>query len=219
MAMDLDVVGAHILLMCSAGASSHGYRLPNDERFLRSQIKFPSDADWARIKLQLLMGAWKISRDRKWWIQAGLERSINKFNKFIENQKQKGKKGAATRWLKPHDSRGHKSAVAGPMAADSLSSSSSSAKLNTTPSISPPGNRTIQNGRLSSAKGSQEVGAPQALSSQESEKPKQPDPQPYEPGDSPRRTERGFTHGSRKRNSQASGAVHASDPHKYDGLG
>lgn len=200
--MDLDTVGAHILLMCAAGASSRGYRLPSDERFLRSQIKFPKNDDWARIKSQLLNGAWKISEDGKWWVQEGLKRSIYKTNEFLALQSEKGKKGAAKRWSTPNDSRGHNPVIAKPIAHDSLSSSSSSSNLNTTPSISPP---------------SQDTTAPQALSSQESAKPKSE--QAYEPGEPSRPERRRFEHGSRKRNSQASGAVHAEDPHKYDGLG
>jgi hypothetical protein len=64
---------------------------------------------------------------------------------------------------------------------------------------------------------SQDTSTPQAVSSEESEKPK-PE-RVYEPGDVPAPQRRRFDHGSRKRNSEASGAVHAADPHKYDGLG
>lgn len=202
MSMDLDAVGAHILLMCSAGASSRGYRLPSDERFLRSQIKFPKNDDWARIKQQLLSGAWKISEDGKWWVQEGLKRSIYRINEFVALQREKGKKGAAKRWSTPNDSRGHKSAVPVPMAHDSLSSSSSSTNLSTTPSISPP---------------CQDAAAPQALSSEESEKTKHEAGQAYEPGDSSQEQNHGQS-GTRKRNTKPSGGVHSRPKGYYDGF-
>lgn len=109
MAMDCDTVGAHILLMCAAGASSHGYKLPSDERMLRNIIRKPSDGQWSRIKSQLLQGAWKISADGKWWVQAGLRRTHKKAKEFISEQKRKGKLGADARWK---DSHGHEEGMA-----------------------------------------------------------------------------------------------------------
>jgi hypothetical protein len=89
--MELDAVGAHILLMCAAGASSSGYRLPTDERKLRALIRNPPDEAWSRIKAQVLGGAWKKSRDGRWWEQAGLYRSFAKQKKFRDAQARKGK--------------------------------------------------------------------------------------------------------------------------------
>jgi len=94
MAMDLDSVGAHILLMCAAGASEFGYRLASDERQIRTRLRNPSDSDWSRIRQQLLAGPWKVSPDGKWWIQDGMRRSVEKQKTFSEKQT----KNAHARW-------------------------------------------------------------------------------------------------------------------------
>jgi hypothetical protein len=89
MAMDLDAVGAHILLMCAAAASPESYRIATDERAIRNRLRNPSDADWQRIKTQLLAGPWKISEDGQWWEQHGLRRSVEKQKTFSESQRQR----------------------------------------------------------------------------------------------------------------------------------
>lgn len=120
MALDLDAVGAHILLMCAAGASNRGYKLPSDERMIRNIIRNPSDLDWQRIKCQLLSGAWKISKDGSWWEQRGMRRSILKRKVFIESQSRKGKAGMEARWK---DNRGYDSAITQHNSSSSSSSS------------------------------------------------------------------------------------------------
>jgi uncharacterized protein YdaU (DUF1376 family) len=123
MAMDLETVGAHILLMCAAGASSHGYRLPSDERMIRNIIRAVSDGRWKRIKQQLLQGAWKISADGKWWEQTGMRRSYKKSQVFRKLQSEKGKRGAEARW---QDGSGHQPDTKRPCVKNGSSSSSSS---------------------------------------------------------------------------------------------
>jgi hypothetical protein len=89
MAMDLDAVGAHILLICAAAASPESYRIATDERAIRNRLRNPSDADWERIKAQLLAGPWKISEDGRWWEQHGLRRTVEKQKTFSESQRQR----------------------------------------------------------------------------------------------------------------------------------
>lgn len=86
MAMDLDSVGAHILLMCMAGASEFGSRLVYDKRAIRNVLRNPSDEDFERIMGQLLAGAWKISADGKFIIQEGMERILAKQKAFSKKQ-------------------------------------------------------------------------------------------------------------------------------------
>ena len=82
MAMDLDAVGAHILLMCAAAASPEGHRIPADERAIRTRLRNPSEENWQRIKGQLLGGPWKLSQDQQWWEQDGLRRTFQKQKEF-----------------------------------------------------------------------------------------------------------------------------------------
>jgi len=89
MAMDLDAVGAHILLMCAAAASLERYRIHSDERAIRTRLRNPSEADWQRIKVQLIGGAWKISEDGQWWEQHGLGRTFQKQREFSEQQRER----------------------------------------------------------------------------------------------------------------------------------
>jgi hypothetical protein len=89
MAMDLDAVGAHILLICAAAASPESYRIATDERAIRNRLRNPSEADWERIKVQLLAGPWKISEDGHWWEQHGLRRTVEKQKTFSESQRQR----------------------------------------------------------------------------------------------------------------------------------
>jgi hypothetical protein len=97
MALDLDVVGAHILLMCAAAASPERYRIPADERAIRTRLRNPSDDDWHRIKNQLLAGPWKLSEDSQCWEQRGLQRTIEKQTKFSEAQRLRALNGHAER--------------------------------------------------------------------------------------------------------------------------
>jgi len=94
-AMDLDAVGAHILLMCSAAASPEGSRILADERAIRTRLRNPSNEDWCRIKSQLLAGPWKLSADGQWWEQDGLRRTLHKQREFSEQQRQRALKGSA----------------------------------------------------------------------------------------------------------------------------
>ena len=108
MAMDLDTIGAHILLMCAAAASPEQYRLrcrvdaegmPDQcrtdaaERAIRNRLRNPSDADWLRIKTQLLAGAWKVSADGRWWEQDGLRRTFQKQKEFSARQSERAQTG------------------------------------------------------------------------------------------------------------------------------
>jgi hypothetical protein len=87
MAMDLDAVGAHILLMCAAAASPQGHRIPVDERAIRTRLRNPSEEDWQRIKGQLLAGPWKLSEDHQWWEQDGLCRTLQRQKEFSAQQR------------------------------------------------------------------------------------------------------------------------------------
>src|SRR5437588_10911878 len=91
-AMDLDAVGAHILLMSSAAASPERCRIYADEHAIRNRLRNPSEQDWQRIKKQLLRGAWKISEDDQWWEQDGLRRTFEKQQKLSESQREKAEK-------------------------------------------------------------------------------------------------------------------------------
>lgn len=86
MAMDLDSVGAHILLMCMAGASEYGYRLVYDKRAIRNVLRNPSDADFDRIMAQLLDGAWKVSDDGQYLVQDGMRRILLRQKAFSKKQ-------------------------------------------------------------------------------------------------------------------------------------
>lgn len=95
MAMDLDAVGGHILLMCAA-ASPERYRIHADERAIRTRLRNPSEEDWQRIRSQLLGTAWKRSADGQWWEQHGLRRTFEKQKEFSDQQRER----AAARWSK-----------------------------------------------------------------------------------------------------------------------
>jgi len=92
MAMDLDAVGAHILLMCAAGSASSGYKIEADERAIRTRLRNPNNSDFERIKGQLLAGAWKISEDGKHWVQEGMKRTLLKQKEFSRKQKENARK-------------------------------------------------------------------------------------------------------------------------------
>ena len=98
MGMDLEAIGAHMLLICAAAASPERCRIYADEYAIRMRLRNPSDEAWVRIKKQLLAGAWKVSTDGKWWIQSGLERTFQKQKEFSERQAKK----AMARWDVEH---------------------------------------------------------------------------------------------------------------------
>ena len=87
MGMDLEAIGAHILLMCAAASSPERCRIHADEYAIRMRLRNPSDDDWQRIKKQLLSGAWKVSEDGQWWIQNGLQRTLEKQQEFSDKQR------------------------------------------------------------------------------------------------------------------------------------
>lgn len=87
--MDLDTVGAHILLICAAGSSPEGYRIATDDDGIRNIVRHPDDKNWKRIKRQLLRGAWKVSGDGLWWESSGLRKVIEKRRLFSEEQKKR----------------------------------------------------------------------------------------------------------------------------------
>lgn len=89
MGMDLEAIGAHILLMCAAAASPEGCRIDADEYAIRMRLRNPDNEAWQRIQKQLLAGAWKVSSDGKWWTQAGLERTFQKQKEFSDRQRAK----------------------------------------------------------------------------------------------------------------------------------
>jgi hypothetical protein len=130
MGMDLGAIGAHILLMCAAASSPERCRIHADEYAIRMRLRNPSDDDWQRIKKQLLAGAWKVSEDGQWWIQNGLQRTLEKQDEFSDKQRDR----ANARW----SSQNAKSAPdtcatdADAMPAGCSSSSSSSSKQNIT---------------------------------------------------------------------------------------
>jgi len=91
--MDLDAVGAHILLMCYAGASKHQFKIEFCDEKIRRILRGVSDENWIRIKQQLL-SAWEVSEDGKWLIQNGMKRSLSKRKAFCDKQREK----ANARW-------------------------------------------------------------------------------------------------------------------------
>ena len=129
--MDLDAVGAHILLMCMAGASAELFRVPSDERKLRAICRNPSEADWARIREQLLDGPWKVSEDGRWWLQRGMMRTFMKQKAFHASASERGKMGAAARWGDGSaNGRANSNPMAEAMAKHGSASASASASAN-----------------------------------------------------------------------------------------
>ncbi len=133
MGMDLEAIGAHILLICSAASSPERCRIDADEYAIRMRLRNPSDQSWERIKKQLLAGAWKLSADGKWWIQDGLRRTFEKQKNFSEHQRER----ANARWyrtdaeLMPDSSRANAEPMPNNMPEVCSSSSSSSSKHKT----------------------------------------------------------------------------------------
>jgi len=132
MGMDLEAIGAHILLMCAAAASPEGCRIEADEYAVRMRLRNPPDEDWQRIKKQLLAGAWKVSDDGNWWIQSGLERTFKKQKEFSDLQSQRARRGRSRNdaEVKPDASRNDAGGVPDHMPEVCSSSSFASANLN-----------------------------------------------------------------------------------------
>lgn len=103
--MDLDAVGAHILLMCAAGSAESGYKIRADDRAIKTRLRNPNESDFQRIKAQLLAGAWKISDDGEWWIQDGMKRTLLKQKEFSRLQSERAKGNRKQAESKPDDSR------------------------------------------------------------------------------------------------------------------
>ena len=122
LSMNLQEIGCHILLMCAAGASKEGYRLPNNEKVLRSICRNIRRSTWGPIFQSLTRGAWKLSRNRRWIEQDGLRRSFMKQQDFSNKQKEKAKK----RWDAVALHR-HPSGIAEGMPASASASASASA--------------------------------------------------------------------------------------------
>ncbi|MGB0012657.1 MAG: hypothetical protein WBQ03_13695, partial [Candidatus Sulfotelmatobacter sp.] len=131
MGMDLEAIGAHILLICAAAASPERCRIDADEYAMRMRLRNPPDEAWQRIKKQLMAGAWKVSEDGKWWVQSGLERTFLKQKEFAEEQRRKANK----KWRKedagsmPDASRTDAGSMPNTMPEVCSSSSSSSSNL------------------------------------------------------------------------------------------
>lgn len=98
MAMSLEAIGCHILLICAAGASEAGYSLPNKEGLLRAVCHHVPKKIWKKIYKELLAGAWKLSEDGTRIEQAGLFRSLMKQQEFSKEQSERGKRGMESRW-------------------------------------------------------------------------------------------------------------------------
>ena len=127
--MDLEAIGAHILLICSASASPERCRIDAEEYAIRMRLRNHSNEAWERIKKQLLAGAWKVSEDGK-WCQDGLRRTFEKQKDFSERQSEK----ANARWCRkdaeamPESYRSDADAMPEGMPKACSSSSSSSSK-------------------------------------------------------------------------------------------
>lgn len=92
--MDLDAVGAHILLMCYAGASEHRYKIRHQKDRIRKLIRCNDFDRFEIILAQLLEGAWKVSDDGEWIEQHGLKRSFLKQKEYSKAQSER----AMRRW-------------------------------------------------------------------------------------------------------------------------
>ena len=131
MGMDLEAIGAHILLICAAAASPERCRIDADEYAMRMRLRNPPDEAWQRIKKQLMAGAWKVSEDGKWWVQSGLERTFLKQKEFAEEQRRKANKkwGKEDAGSMPDASRTDAGSMPNTMPEVCSSSSSSSSNI------------------------------------------------------------------------------------------
>lgn len=89
--MDLDAVGAHILLMCHAGSSEYQYKIRYKKDRICKLIRCNDPERFEIILEQLLEGAWKISEDGEWLEQHGLKRSLLKQKEFSRLQSERVK--------------------------------------------------------------------------------------------------------------------------------
>lgn len=133
MGMDLEAIGAHILLMCAAAASPERCRIDADEYAIRMRLRNPSDEAWQRIKKQLMAGAWKLSSDGKWWIQSGLERTFVKQKEFSDKQRNKANKKWGNPAAEPMPDSCQTDAAAIPEGMPKVCSSSASSSSNLKP--------------------------------------------------------------------------------------
>jgi uncharacterized protein YdaU (DUF1376 family) len=133
MGMDLEAIGAHILLMCAAAASPERCRIDADEYAIRMRLRNPSDEAWQRIKKQLMAGAWKVSSDGKWWIQSGLERTFMKQKEFSDKQRDKANKKWGNQVAEPMPDSCQTDAGTMPEGMPKVCSSSSSSSSNLKP--------------------------------------------------------------------------------------
>jgi hypothetical protein len=133
MGMDLEAIGAHILLMCAAASSPERCRIHADEYAIRMRLRNPSDDDWQRIKKQLLSGAWKVSEDGQWWIQNGLQRTLEKQEEFSNKQRNRANARWSSRDAKSAPDACGTDAAAMPGGCSSSSSSSSNQNIASEP--------------------------------------------------------------------------------------
>jgi hypothetical protein len=133
MGMDLEAIGAHILLMCAAASSPERYRIDADEYAIRMRLRNPSDDDWQRIKKQLLSGAWKVSEDGRSWIQNGLQRTFEKQAEFSDKQRDRANARWSLRDAKSVPDECGTDAPAMPGGCSSSSSSSSNQNITSEP--------------------------------------------------------------------------------------
>jgi uncharacterized protein YdaU (DUF1376 family) len=133
MGMDLEAIGAHILLMCAAAASPERCRIDADEYAIRMRLRNPSDEAWQRIKKQLMAGAWKLSSDGKSWIQSGLERTFMKQKEFSDQQRNKANKKWGNQAAEPMPDSCQTDAGAIPEGMPKVCSSSASSSSNLNP--------------------------------------------------------------------------------------
>lgn len=124
--MDLDAVGAHIILMCFAGSSPEGFRIQNKDEILRKILRGVGASDWDRIKPQI-MTAWDVSDDGEWIIQRGMQRTLLKQKSFSKTQSERAKE----RWKGCQTGAG-RDAKRVPNGCSSSSSSSTSTSTNNT---------------------------------------------------------------------------------------
>lgn len=134
-AMDLDTVGAHILLMCYAGASPERCQIPNNRDRMRRLLGQKDDENFKKIWDQLLEGAWKVSEDGKWLEQEGMLRALKNQKEFSKIQAERAKK----RWAKNNDAEAMPEACqtdAGPMPNGCSASTSASTTTYIDPLVS-----------------------------------------------------------------------------------
>lgn len=128
--MDLETTGAHILLMCYAGASESGYRLAYIRHKIARLLRMSCDEKFDQILDNLLAGAWKISDCGNYIEQEGLKRSFEKQKQFSTLQSERAKKRWENKDENPASIR-HMPAASVRHMPSSSSSSTSTIDLNT----------------------------------------------------------------------------------------